>query len=783
MENTYRRLATADGPAPAQPAGPRAAFRSRFEPGAGEEVLFIAPKDTWCDRLAKYRQRKVSRVAQAAAARPRALGIGGAAIPGAINWEPLGPGIVLNGQTVGQNPVAGRIVGITMAPGGSPVYVASAAGGVFRSDDHGATWRSLMDGFDLNPTDFASASLACGAIAIDPNDPDRVYVGTGEGDTFALFNSRITNALPAYRGIGPIRSDDGGLTWITESSATGSPDLAGDAFFSLAVDPRDRENVVAATTLGIYQRVPTGNGDFEWELQRADVHSDVVVASNGGTTRFFAAEWGVGVFRSNDGSSWIRAGRGFPSTSVGRIALAVQPDNPGMIYALVAEPDGSARGLWRLDSMTGNWNLVRALPTFLPGSQGSYDIDIAVDPTDDMIVYLAGDHMGASPWAGSVWRAEIVRTASAYRVGSSRSIGTHAHADVHVLTHTPGNPDELWCGTDGGVFLNRDPVGSGEFGSRNQGLSCLCSNFIAQHPTDPGILFTGLQDNGTARTSSGPTWSHVSGGDGGYCLINWANPNQVLVFANGTILRSTTGGTSHSSWSTEFNFGWVTMTQPIVGTPYNPARPADAKYVATAAGSSVFVSKNFASSFTMSFDLPNGSQNIFALALASTSRMFIGTTNGRVFRADRSGLTWSLTRLDNVAPPPRLMPNGLITDVAVDWNDTNLESVFVCFGGMGNAQRVFRFDGANWENRSGVPGTSDLLDVEHNALVVDPQAPDNVYVGADIGVWHSDDSGQNWQPFENGLPDSPVFDLQIHPTQRLLRAATHGRGLYEIRLT
>jgi hypothetical protein len=63
---------------------------------------------------------------------------------------------------------------------------------------------------------------------------------------------------------------------------------------------------------------------------------------------------------------------------------------------------------------------------------------------------------------------------------------------------------------------------------------------------------------------------------------------------------------------------------------------------------------------------------------------------------------------------------------------------------------------------------------------VDPAAPNNVYVGADIGVWHSPDRGLNWHPLENGLPDAPVFDLQMHPTQRLLRAATHGRGVYEI---
>ena len=156
------------------------------------------------------------------------------------------------GRPHGLPPVGGRVSGIAVAEGGQLAYAATANGGVFRSDDRGATWRSLMDAFDMDPTNFASTSLACGAIAIDGNDPNRVYVGTGEGDTHGMFENRIVNALPAYRGIGPICSDDGGATWVRESTANGSPSLAGKAFFALAVDPANRENVVAATTEGFF---------------------------------------------------------------------------------------------------------------------------------------------------------------------------------------------------------------------------------------------------------------------------------------------------------------------------------------------------------------------------------------------------------------------------------------------------------------------------------------------------------------------------------------------------
>lgn len=787
MEETYSRLAPkgAPPPAPVAAAAGMTAFASSHQPGVGESVFHRPSKDVWRDRLAKYKNRKASAV-RAVRGAEAVFGPASAAIPGANNWRTLGPNIVMDGQTVGENPVAGRVVGVAFSPTGDVVYAATAAGGVFRSDDAGASWRSLMDGFDVDPTDFASASLACGAIAIDPDDVDRVYVGTGEGDTHSIFSNRIVNALPAYRGIGPIRSDDGGKTWLTETCATGSPDLAGDAFFALAVDPRDRENVVAATSLGLYQRVPGSGEEFEWTLRRGNVHSSVVVARSGGVTRFFAAEWGAGVVHSTDGKTWRKTGTSFPTAGVGRIALAVQPNRPDLLFAFVVNAKGAVQGIYRLEGVTKKWRKIANPPDVLPtdqggSSQGSYDVCIAVDPLDENIVYLGGSYANVPPFPGSVWRCNIVKTGVNFRVGSSASIGTHAHADVHVLAHAAGDPDQLWCGTDGGLFINRDPRGSGQFASRNQGLSCLCSNFIAQHPTDTNILFSGLQDNGTVRTASSPSWTHVSGGDGGYCLINWNKPNEVLVFVNGSVRRSTTGGVDDNSWSSGWDFPWATMTQPIVSPPYNPGSPGSAEFVALGAGQSVFVSKDFLQTVSMSFDLPSTAGRVFALAYPTSKLLYIGTTIGRVFRAKRTGSSWTYDRLDDAAAGP-LGLSGLITDVAVDLSDPSLDSIYVCFGGMGDARRVWRFDGNAWEVRSGQAGSTDLLDVEHNALAVDPGAPDNVYAGADIGVWHSPDKGQNWQPFQNGLPDAPVFDLQFHPTKRLLRAATHGRGLYEIKV-
>jgi hypothetical protein len=170
------------------------------------------------------------------------------------------------------------------------------------------------------------------------------------------------------------------------------------------------------------------------------------------------------------------------------------------------------------------------------------------------------------------------------------------------------------------------------------------------------------------------------------------------------------------------------------------------------------------------------------MVFASPTRLYVGTTVGRVFRLDDAGAGgWTVTRIDNAAAGA-LPLAGRVADIAVDWSDGTLNSIYMCFGGIGDFRHVWRFDGSAWASRSGASGSgTQLLDVEHNAIQFDALT-NRVYVGADIGVWETLDGGSNWSPLQNGLPDAPVYDLQIHPTARLLRAALHGRGVFEWKL-
>ncbi len=683
------------------------------------------------------------------------------------------------GQGGVKPPTSGRTPAIAVAPGGTRIYIGAANGGVWRSDDTGQTWRSLMEAFDLNPTTPASDSLSVGAIAIDNTNPDRVYVGSGEG------------AGAAYFGVGPIVTNNGTAnapTWNTELVALGSPSLAGSAFYALAVDPANPDRVVAATYRGVYRREPNDSGGFHWAqktlggvgTQRV---TSVVVARSGGITTFYAARRGGPVYSSNDGHTWNVVGAGFPA-GVGRISLAVQPNNPNVIYALVQNGD-----VYRLDTADGTWRQITGKPADFT-TQGWYDLAIAVGLNNVNRIYIGGSTVpSGGDWSGSLYRCEV--TVSGTNVSMTPTyIGNSVHADIHTVVFTPGDPNKLWVGCDGGVFYSTNPTGTGNiFSARNTGLQTLTMEYMGQHPTEDAVLFAGTQDNGGERYTGEEAWLYSSGGDGGFAIVNWNDPYRILsTYVRGGIRRSTDGGTRYSYSNVNVPLAAtepVLFYAPIAGTPPNPGSPtatADADLVAF--GSiRPWISTTFGGGWQ---SIPNNTlagdslnERIKSLTFASPTRLYAGTMRGGVYRFDRVGTAWTRTQIDTIGGANQLPLTGPVTDIAVDPTDDS--RVYITFGGTGDYRHVWFFTGAQWQQRSGpaAGNINSLLDVQTTAIVVDPANPSDLYVGADIGVWRSTDSGANWTPFSQGLPDAGVMDLLLHDPRRLLRAATHGRGVYE----
>ena len=738
-------------------------------------------------------------------------------------WIPIGPLVVRQGQGPACPPVSGRVRAIAVARGGRRVYVGAGNGGVWRSDDAGQSWRSLMDpeSFDLDPLSvpgqkLGADSLSCGALAIDPNNPDRIYVGTGEGVFFGYF------------GVGPIVSTDGGQTWgRPEEAAPDSPRLEGSRFFALAVDPNNPDRVMAATNQGLYRREPDGGGGFHWAWKLPPAGTDettsVVVAQTGTATTFYASGPQGRVSTSTDGKTWQEVGAAyqgtdegtdeeterdlpFPGNDIVRVGLAVQPTNPNVVYALVAQRNKKLHGLYRLDRTDGRWRKVLGVPADLFGDVGTWGggdhgLAIAVDPVDVNRVYLGGMAVSVphavtenTEWCGALYRSAITLGGSTVRATPTH-IGATVHADILALVFAPDDPNTLWVGCDGGAFVSTNPTATGAvFQARNTGLATLQMHHLAQHPIEDAVLFCGTQDNGGLRFTGEPVWLYSAGGESGYSVVNWHDPYQVVSTYTGGYVRKSTDGGSRYSYS-DVNVPLeqdepVRFYAPLAGTPHNPTQPAEANLVAF--GSiRPWISYEFGDDGWRSIPKDNLAADsldaeLRSLAFASATMLYAGTMRGGVYRfarPDRTSTRWTRTRLDSLGGADSL-PLGSITDIAVDPADTSDRSIYVALGGTGDYRHVWHFNGTRWEQRSGPEDDEDhrLLDVHTNAIVVDPDDSSHLYVGADIGIWRSTDGGVTWSTFSGGLPDAAVIDLALHPGRRILRAATHGRSVYECRL-
>jgi hypothetical protein len=678
-----------------------------------------------------------------------------------VNWIPIGPTAVRRGQVGGNPPVSGRTADIAIAPGGLRAYAATANGGVWRTDDGGATWSSTMDSFDLDPHTLGVDSLACGAIAIDPAQPDRVYVGTGEGESAQFFGG-VFGVVYSYSGVGPLRSDTGGGSWVLEPIAPGSASLLQQAFYALALDPQNRERVVGATTAGLYRREPDGSGGYHWRNVQAGNFTSVAVARSAGTTRWFAATAGGSIMSSTDGGTWSVLGTGHPATS--RVSLAVQPTNTSVVYAF------STAGLYRWDASGNTWRVVSGAPT---GDR--YRCAVEVDPSNVDRVYLGV--LGVS-------RAAITSSGSGTTLAYSAAltdIGSAVHADQHRLRIRGGASDELWATNDGGVYRSTNASAGASFTSLNVGLATITCTYLAQHPTQPALVFVGAQDNGQLRYTGEEAWLHSADGDGGACIVNWANPYKVISsYVYGSLRRATDGGSGPGSWSNATPSGQAgaLFYPPLAGTPVS-GTPSDADIIAMGA-SRTFFSPDFGGSWSTPDTSDLGT--VSALAFASASRLYAGTTGGSVYRYTRTGTTWAAGTLIGAvggAAAAGLAP--IVTDIAIDPSDTTGASFYVCLGGAGDWRRVWHYDGTTWQNRSGPSATdpAGLIAVHFNALATDPAHAGHVYAGGDIGIWRSTDGGAHWAPYQEGLPDAGVTDLLLDSNRRLLRAATYGRGVFE----
>ncbi|MFP5288549.1 MAG: WD40/YVTN/BNR-like repeat-containing protein, partial [Thermoanaerobaculia bacterium] len=408
----------------------------------------------------------VERILVFAVALAAAIGAGALAqpepsTPGPCSWVPLGPFAVPRGEGYDGTrvPVSGRVSALALDPGDpSIVYLGSALGGVWRSQDAGGTWLPVSDG---------EASLAIGALAVDPVQSGLVYAGTGEANlAFREQFVRDDRPLSGHRGRGVLKSTDGGRSW----RLLGEQALQGLAFAEMAVSPRQPSLLLAATTGGLFRCLDRGESwsRLERGLPAAAplAMATSVVFHPADPDVAYAAFWGKGVYRSDDVRSpapaWKQLFGGLPLSNLSRIGLAVSAAEPDTLYALAATADSDLRGLYVSADGGGSWKAVPGTPDLLQG-QGFFNLLLAAHPVQKGVLYLGGSGR-RQEHPSSLYRGSRVN-------GQWRFIplGGELHIDFHALVFDPRDPDVLFVGTDGGIWRTRD--GGRTWDSRNPGLA------------------------------------------------------------------------------------------------------------------------------------------------------------------------------------------------------------------------------------------------------------------------------------------------------------------------
>jgi photosystem II stability/assembly factor-like uncharacterized protein len=632
--------------------------------------------------------------------------------------------------------IGGRVRSLYIDPA-NPDYMllGSVSGGLWKTVNGGLEWIPLTDQLP---------NLAIGAIAVNPSNPQQIFIGTGEG----FYN------IDAVRGNGIFRSDDGGESWSQIPTTNTS------RFYYVSGLEFARDNssiVIAVTNDGLMQ---SSNGGIFWTRRQVG-HFTQLVADPVDPATFYASEgsfYSGGIWKTTDhGSSWSKLTGGLPETGFGRIVIAVAPSNPQIVYAAFTNSgDSGLKGLYRSDNGGNTWTLRTTVPNWL-GGQGWYDNTLAVHPEDAEIVFAGGLDLYRSTNGG------LTFTQKSWWY-YSHNHPQFVHADQHVIQFHPGNSNRLYVCNDGGIFTSSDQGSS--WNNLNYGLEITQFYSGALHPSEYNFI-GGTQDNGTLINQSNREWNAIYGGDGGVTAINHVLPSIMYTeYINLDFLKSTDGGQTFFSAMTGIPQGSDagTSDRVLFIAPFEMAPSASGTLVAGTYR--VYRTVNHAISWqAISPDLTNGGTvSAFAFSRESASLILAGTSDGQIHIMEGIPNEWRNLNTGD-------LPNRYVTDLL--FNPENDSILYATFSGYGSPH-VFR---SNNRGNSWYAITAGLPDTPVSTITVSPFDSSRLVIGTDIGVFDSRDGGNSWQLANNGLPAVVVVDLDTRSDGTVL-AATHGRGMY-----
>ena len=695
--------------------------------------------------------------------------------PGAVNrlipWVSIGPGNI-----------GGRIRSIIIHPTATPrtMWVGGVSGGVWKTTNAGTSWSTNTD---------SMANLAVNCMAIDPANPNVLYAGTGEG----------FSAVDAVRGNGIFKTTDGGNTWnqllFTKDNA--------DFYWvnRLAISPTNSQLLLAAVRIdaaAAYGKIlRSTNGGETWSslamgapmndirFKPNSIVAEVEVPDVPAVNCVAASQHGHVYYSTDNGVTWTPVS-GLPAPApFQRVELAYSRGTPSIVYASVAStPDKLYRSTNGGLSFTSTGSGPSVTTDF-------YHNSLWVDPIDPNRVLVGGLIMNRSTDGGLTWVLG----------------GAGTHLDHHAMVEDPGyngtSNQTVYGGNDGGIYRTTNVLESSPiWTSLNNNLGVTQFYGAAGHVAS-GRIIGGTQDNNTVLSpaSGSQNWTPILGnvgGDGGFCAVDQtANPYFYGEFVFLQICRSVNGGMSKDYIWNDPSHGipheecshlgtlvpCANFIAPFVLDPNNENRMLGG-------GKSLWRSNDVRNTDS----LPSWAEikppipqncttncvyiNAIAVAPGQPNIIWVGHNNGTVYR------TVTGTSVNPIwLPATGNLPQGnrFCTRITIA-QGPQLEgqgeppapvTKYVTFGGF-NGDNIWKTsnEGVTWTN------------IHHNlpvapiySLVVSPSNPEILYVGTEVGVFSSADSGVTWSPGV-GDPNAPVMELFWMGPK--LVAATHGRGMFTL---
>ncbi len=693
----------------------------------------------------------------------------------------------LSFRSVGPALTSGRISDFAVHPDDRSVYyVAVSSGGVWKTENAGTTYEPIFDG---------EGSYSIGCVTLDPNNPNVVWVGTGENN-----NQRSV----AY-GDGVYKSEDGGKSWKNTGLKTS------EHIGSIIVDPRNSDVVYVAAIgplwsaggeRGVYK---TTDGGETWEaVLTIDEHTgvndivmdprnpDVLYATAFQRRRHVFTYVGGGpgstIYKTTDGGlNWEKANQGLPGVDLGRIGLGISPANPEVIYAIVEAAQGKG-GFYRSTDRGASWEKQSGFNT-----SGNYYQEIVLHPTDPDVIYAMDTWMHYSVDGGKTFKM----------VGEKWK-----HVDNHCMWIDPEDTDYFLVGCDGGIYESFD---AGKTWSFKANLPVTQFYKVAVDNDLPFYhIYGGTQDNfsigGPARTRTAhgivnSDWFITHGGDGFESQIDPNNPDIVYAQSQyGVLVRYDRASGEETGIQPkprededEYRWNWdapLAVSEHVDTRLYFAAnklfrsddrgdswevispdltRQVDRNQlqVMGRVQSIDAVAKNQSTS-------PYGTIVAFAESPLNPDLLLVGTDDGFIQITRDGGENWTTVDVNNIqGAPERTYVNALLASQ----HDENV--IYAAFNHHKYGDfRPYLFKstdgGASWKAiAANLPERGSVY-----SIAEDHVDPDLLFVGTEFGCFFTVDGCAHWKQIKAGLPTIAVRDLAIQQRENDLVLGTFGRGFY-----